>query len=268
MLTKTLAGGVSSKWPGTERACPFSGNGVYQKESFANGATTRRTRLVRSVQIVVSSTTHSRVTTACTHLWGPAKSYSDKLVLNCQETMIQLFNEVKATQAAGRLLTLRGGRMSYVKLIKLLYLADREALIRWGRPITTDRYVSLDIGPVVSRIYDLIRDEPPPNFARIWQKFISHPDHYEVHLLRDPGNGELSRREQELIDEVYAQHGRQNRWTVVDYTRSLPEWTNPEGGALPIEYRDILRAANKTDLEISAVEEALETAALVEQVLV
>ena len=182
--------------------------------------------------------------------------------------MMQLFNELKATQAAARLLTLRGGSMSYVKLIKLLYLADREALIRWGRPITTDRYVSLDIGPVVSRIYDLIRDEPPPNLFRIWQKFISHPDNYEVRVLDDPGSSELCRCEQELIDEVYAQHGRHDRWTVVDYTRSLPEWTYPDGGALPIEYRDILRAANKTDLEISAVEEGLETAALVERVLV
>jgi uncharacterized phage-associated protein len=182
--------------------------------------------------------------------------------------MMQLFNEVKATQAAAQLLTLRGGSMSYLKLIKLLYLVDREALIRWGRPITTDRYVSMDIGPVVSRIYDLIRDEPPPNSLRIWEKFISQPDHYEVRLLGDPGNSELSRREQDLMNEVYAQHGRQNRWTVVEYTRSLPEWTYPDGAALPIEYRDILRAANKTELEISAVEEELETAALVERVLV
>jgi len=182
--------------------------------------------------------------------------------------MIQSFNEAKATQAAARLLTLRGGSMSYVKLIKLLYLADREALIRWGSPITTDRYVSMDIGPVVSRIYDLIRDEPPPNFVRIWRKFISDPENYEVRLLGDPGSNKLSRPEQELIDEVFAQRGRQNRWAVVDYTRSLPEWTHPDGGALPIEYRDILRAADKTEAEISAVEEALETAALLELVLV
>ena len=179
-----------------------------------------------------------------------------------------LFNEAKATQAAARLLTLRGGTMSYVKLIKLLYLADRDALIRWGRPITADRYVSMDNGPVLSRIYDLIRDEPPPNSFRMWRKFISDPEDYEVRLLGDPGSGELSRPEQELIDEVFAQHGRQNRWTVVNYTRSLPEWTHPDGGALPIEYRDILRAGHKTEEEISAVEEALESAALVERILV
>jgi uncharacterized phage-associated protein len=182
--------------------------------------------------------------------------------------MMLFFNEAKATQAAARLLNLRGGTMSYVKLVKLLYLADREALIRWGRPITTDRFVSLDIGPVVSRIYDLIRDEPAPNSFGIWRKFISDPLGYEVHLLGDPGSGELSRPELELIDEVFAQHGRHDRWTVVDYTRSQPEWTYPDGGALTIEYRDILKAAHKTDEEISAAEEALESAALAERILV
>ena len=100
-----------------------------------------------------------------------------------------LFNEAKATQAATQFLRLRGGRISYIKLIKLLYLADREALIRWGRPITTDCYVSMDVGPVVSRIYDLIRNEPSPNSVKIWSKFISDPEDYEVRLLGDPGSG-------------------------------------------------------------------------------
>ena len=37
------------------------------------------------------------------------------------------FDEAKATQAAAFFLQLRGGQMHYIKLIKLLYLADREA---------------------------------------------------------------------------------------------------------------------------------------------
>ena len=182
--------------------------------------------------------------------------------------MTLLFNEAKATQAAAHILHLRGGSMSYVKLIKLLYLADREALIRWGRPITTDRYVSLDIGPVVNRVYELIRGEPAPNSMWIWRKFISAPENYEVRLMNDPGSSELTRPELDLMDEVFAQHGRQSRWSVVDYTRSLPEWSYPDGGALPIEYHDILKAAHKTETEISAVEERLECEALAERVLV
>lgn len=178
-----------------------------------------------------------------------------------------LFNETKATQAASQLLRLRGGTMSCIKLVKLLYLADREALIRWGRPVTTDCYVSMDVGPVVGRIYDLIRNEPSPNSFRIWGKFISGPENYEVRLLGDPGNGELSPAERQLIDEVFQQHGQDSRWAIVDYSYGLPEWTHPDGGALPIEYRDILRAAHKTETEISAIEEELDSLALVERVL-
>ncbi len=50
--------------------------------------------------------------------------------------------------------------MSYMKLIKLLYLADREALARWGRPITTDTYVAMKHGPVLSYILNLITPTP------------------------------------------------------------------------------------------------------------
>jgi uncharacterized phage-associated protein len=179
-----------------------------------------------------------------------------------------LFNEAKATQAAASFLRLRGGKMSFVKLIKLLYLADREALIRWGRPITTDSYASLDNGPIVSRIYDLIRDEPAPNCFKTWRKFISNLENYEVCLLADPGSSELSSAEARLIEEVFGQHGHDDRWAIVDYSRSLPEWTYPDGGVSPIEYGDILRAAHKSEAEIRAIEEELESLALVERVLV
>jgi uncharacterized phage-associated protein len=63
--------------------------------------------------------------------------------------MVLRFNEQRAAEAAARILKLRGGRMSCLKLIKLLYFVDREALLRWGRPVTTDRYISMDDGPVV-----------------------------------------------------------------------------------------------------------------------
>ncbi len=37
----------------------------------------------------------------------------------------------------------RGG-MKYLKLMKLLYLADRESMKRHGHPISGDRYVSME----------------------------------------------------------------------------------------------------------------------------
>src|SRR5688572_27768282 len=102
------------------------------------------------------------------------------------------FNEKKATQAAAYLLRLRGGRMSYMKLIKLLYLADRLSLTRRGRPITTDRYVSMDRGPVLSRTLNLITEDREPAAPSFWAEFIAEPSNFEVELKSDPGADELS----------------------------------------------------------------------------
>lgn len=168
------------------------------------------------------------------------------------------FNERRATEAAARLLKLRGGQMSYMKLIKLLYLADREALLRWGRPITTDRYVSMDKGPVVSRIYSLITEEIPPGEESFWRRHISAPEaNYEVRLLSEPKPWELSRAEEALLDEVFQKYGALDRWKVVEITHDLPEWQDPNGSSVPIEYGDILRAGGKTDEEIAEIEAEL-----------
>ncbi len=167
------------------------------------------------------------------------------------------FNERKATQAAGLLLRLRGERMSYLKLIKLLYFADREALLRWGRPISTDRYVSMNKGPVLSRVLNLATDETSPNAPTLWASSITEPEHYEVALKADPGNDELSQAEIDLLTEIFQKYGKKNRWDLVELAHQLPEWKNPDGGAIPISYRDILLAGGKTEIEIAAIEDEL-----------
>ena len=56
------------------------------------------------------------------------------------------FNEAKAAAAAAVLLRHSGGRMPYMRLIELLYLADRESLDRTGEPIVGEEgYVGLDV---------------------------------------------------------------------------------------------------------------------------
>lgn len=165
------------------------------------------------------------------------------------------------------LLQLRGGRMSYMKLIKLLYILDREALCRWGRPVTTDCYVSMDRGPVLSRTLNLITEESTPHAHSFWVKYISEPEHYEVRLQGEPNMEELSEAEIALIQEVFAVHGRKSRWDLVNLTHAYPEWQNPCGSAIPIEYRDILRAGGKTEGEIAAIEEELDGLAFADSLL-
>lgn len=48
-----------------------------------------------------------------------------------------------------------------------------------------------------------------------------------------------------------------NRWQLVRLTHKLPEWKDPQGSAIPINYRDILKAGGKSELEIAAIEDEL-----------
>lgn len=43
------------------------------------------------------------------------------------------------------------------QIVKFFYLADREHLRKYGRPVTYDRYVAMKAGPVASTAYDLIK---------------------------------------------------------------------------------------------------------------
>ncbi len=167
------------------------------------------------------------------------------------------FNEQKVTEAAAHLLHLRGGQMHYIKLIKLLYLADREALSRWGIPISHDRYVSMDNGPVLSRTLNLIKD----GGSRTWSEHISAPfGDYEVRLKTGTITAQkLSAAEEKLLDDIFAEYGHQDRWALVDQTHNLPEWRNPHGSSLPISLRDILTALGEDEKEIDAVIDELET---------
>ena len=71
--------------------------------------------------------------------------------------MVFRFNIEKTIQAIAALLHFHGSKeMSYLRMLKLLYLADRECLQETGRPITGDRVVAMEHGPVLSSVYDLI----------------------------------------------------------------------------------------------------------------
>lgn len=185
------------------------------------------------------------------------------------------FNEQKVTEAAALLLELRGGCMHYIKLLKLLYIADRYAFSEWGTPISNDKYVSMDHGPVLSQTYNLIREG-----GRFWSEHISPPfGDYEVQLNDSnslQNKRKLSPAEEETLTRVFHEFGHQNRWRIVDYMHTLPEWTNPEGSSIPISISDILHGLNEPEENIRAIiseidqerkiEERIETAELVKPI--
>ncbi|MHC5728886.1 MAG: Panacea domain-containing protein [Nostoc sp.] len=172
--------------------------------------------------------------------------------------MKPVYNERKATQVAASFIKLCGGRLNYMKLIKLMYLAEREALLNWGRPITYDSYFSLKHGPILSTTLDLINEGKQPNSDHVWFKYISAPNDYDVTLYKECSPDDLSEAEESLINEIFQKYGQFDKWDLVDILHSvLPEWRNPNGSSIPITYKDILIAGGKCEEEIKSIEEEI-----------
>ena len=57
------------------------------------------------------------------------------------------YSEKRAAQSAAFFISRARGTIEISKLMKLMYLAERESLARYGEPITGDVLVSMKQGP-------------------------------------------------------------------------------------------------------------------------
>lgn len=99
------------------------------------------------------------------------------------------FEQSKAIQVMAYLV----GRLTSVekvKLMKLVYLADKAHFLRCGYPITGDRLCALPYGPVPSLTLDVLNGDiwPEPEAA---YEFL-HLDDNTVMLRSDPGHALLN----------------------------------------------------------------------------
>ena len=144
------------------------------------------------------------------------------------------------------------GRMNYLKLMKLLYLADRASMKRNGHPISGDRYVSMDHGPVLSQTFNLIKGAVQFS-ERGWNHWIADRADYDVSLKRKVHRemlDELSEADLEVLADVHSRFGKMDQWKLVDYTnRYCREWEDPNGSSIPISYENIFKALGRTPAE-------------------
>lgn len=157
------------------------------------------------------------------------------------------FDQEKALQAVAVLLEYeRSRRMNYMRLLKLLYIADRESLGETGRTITGDQPFAMERGPVLSHVYDLILGRASQ--AGHWDLHV-HKERYEVELRQEPGRGRLSRYEVNKLLEISERHRDLDEWAMSELTHGFEEWRdNFPGGksAAPIPWQAILKAMGKS----------------------
>ena len=174
-----------------------------------------------------------------------------------------LFKEEKITQIASLIIKLHQGSIEYSKLIKLLYIVDRSALLKWGSPSTYDDYILTKCGFVLTNTLDII--EGRLESKDFWNVYISEPDCYEVKLLQTCPTSQLSKAEVDLIEEVFREYGYKSNLALTEEHYKFPEWRDFQGSPLQITYRDILKAEGKLEEEIKDIEEELEHLEFVHQ---
>ena len=177
------------------------------------------------------------------------------------------FHPEKAVEAAAVLLKLHGGPMKHLGLLKMLYIADRVALEQMEQPITGDRYVSMNYGPVLSGVYDLIKGNPVGNALPVWSQYISFRAENHVSLLSDPGKEDLCEEEEEIIEQVYKDFGHLDPFDVAEWTHDFPEWQNPHGSRIPILVEDVLKNVGKSAEEIEEIRRETDREAYLDRVL-
>ena len=156
------------------------------------------------------------------------------------------FNFQRTLQASACLLRLDGKRMSSLRLLKLLYIADREWLAETGESMTGDRALAMKFGPVLTNVYDLIKGAG--SNAGIWDDFI-HTEGYAVELVADPGRGELSKAIVEKLTEITERCRNLDEFALSELTHEFPEWANHfDSGSNAIPWQEILEAQNKSEM--------------------
>lgn len=176
------------------------------------------------------------------------------------------FREDKVTQAASVILQRSNGTIKYIKLLKLLYLADRKALQDWERPITYDKYVSMKNGLVPSWTYDLIKNNYPETTG-YWNEHIIKSGRYQVSLKYIPAPEKLSPAEIKILNQIYDEYGNWDEFDLCEYTHSLAEYKPTEHTSIPTPLDDVLRALGNDSKEIERIDHEISNEACINAIL-
>lgn len=159
------------------------------------------------------------------------------------------YNSRKAAQVAAFFANSEGGQINVLKLVKLIYLADREALKTFDAPILLDKFVSMEHGPVNSLTLNQINGTAESDG---WNEFISDREGHFVGLSKkkvSPADlDELSPAEIKILKLIWERFGGMDRFELVAYThKNCLEWEDPHGSSTPIPLERIFKFLGKQD---------------------
>lgn len=115
-----------------------------------------------------------------------------------------------------------------IKLVKLIYLADKYHLIRYGRTITNDDYYAMENGPVGTTVKDVLSFDEfmSPKALKYASSLIEETEKNKFIAKSGVKNDfdMLSDTDKDALDFVIDQFGKMGKWKLRDYTHEYPEW--------------------------------------------
>ncbi|MEY4541182.1 MAG: hypothetical protein RLZZ306_2939 [Bacteroidota bacterium] len=154
------------------------------------------------------------------------------------------FNYRKSVQALNYLAEKFGGSLNKMKALKLIWLADRLHVRRYGRSITGDVYFAMPFGPVPSTTRDLVESYQSLNEIESeyrGQYIANNEDKYVFQSLTKPNLKVFSKTDIEVIDEIVEKFGQLKEFELSNFSHIFPEWTR---------YESELKSKNSSRFEI------------------
>jgi len=154
------------------------------------------------------------------------------------------FDHKKATQVLNLFAIKEGGAINKMKVLKLVYLADRYHLRKYGRPITNDVYFALDNGPVASGVRDIVEaSEFISDMEREYAaRYLMKKGRYDVKSKAHPDENVFSDSDIEAINFAWEKFGSLDQWGLRDLTHKYPEW---------VKHKHILQLNSRIQMDLS-----------------
>ena len=156
------------------------------------------------------------------------------------------FRSRKAAQMCAYFATENGGTID-LKLIKLVYLAERKYLFGHHHPMLFDEFYSLPHGPICSSTLNCINGMVQET---LWDDYIARNGNIVVAVkavVREDLD-EISEAEMTVISDVWEEFADMTASQIRNYTHNhCPEYTETDKARIPISYRQIFEGLGEGD---------------------
>lgn len=132
----------------------------------------------------------------------------------------------KITQVLNYIAEKQGGEVDYMKALKLLYLADRLHLRKYGRLITDDRLIAMKNGTLGSQAKDIAMQSlflPHVVYEYVEDKLKRDESKFTIET-NNKERDQISETDLECVDNVLGYLGNKKPFELVKIVHELPEW--------------------------------------------